>query len=80
MHHSQGSGYDLECGGSIRDARLQIARVASDRDDHVHKASSSSESIAPNRVRRADLAIGSERLEDVKEALARLRRENDKGM
>ncbi|EIM81834.1 uncharacterized protein STEHIDRAFT_36371, partial [Stereum hirsutum FP-91666 SS1] len=62
----------------IRDVRLQITRVASDRDDHVHKASSSSESVAPNRLRRADLATGSERLEDVKEALARLRRENDK--
>lgn len=65
---------------SIRDVRLQIQRVSSDRDDHVHKASSALEWIAQNRIRRAELAGGSERLEDVKEALARLRRENEKGM
>jgi hypothetical protein len=64
---------------SLRDFRLQIHHTAVDRDEQVRKAAAAIDTITDSRLRRADLAMGQERLDELNEGLANLRRENDRG-
>ena len=64
---------------SLRDFRLQIQHAAVDRDEQVRKATAAIDTIGDSRIRRADLATGQERLNELNDGLASLRRENDKG-
>ena len=64
---------------SLRDFRLQIHHTAIDRDEQVRKATTAIDTITDSRLRRADLAMGQERLDELNEGLANLRRENDRG-
>jgi hypothetical protein len=63
---------------SLRDFRLQIQHAAVDRDEQVRKVVVSIDSISGSRIRRADLSSGQERLDELSEGLAKLRKENDK--
>jgi hypothetical protein len=65
---------------SLRDFRLQIQHAAVDRDDQVRKAAAAIDTITDSRIRRADLSTGQERLDELNEGLASLRRENDRGL
>jgi hypothetical protein len=65
---------------SLRDFRLQIQHAAVDRDEQVRKATAAIDTITDSRIRRADLSTGQERLDELNEGLANLRRENDKGL
>ncbi|KAI0275655.1 UV radiation resistance protein/autophagy-related protein 14 [Russula aff. rugulosa BPL654] len=62
----------------LRDFRLQIHHTAIDRDEQVRKATTAIDTITDSRLRRADLAMGQERLDELNEGLANLRRENDR--
>ncbi|KAI0052006.1 hypothetical protein FA95DRAFT_1675524 [Auriscalpium vulgare] len=73
-----GRGTGIDMAPSLRDFRLQIQHVAADRDEQVHRASAAIDTVRDARVRRADLAYGQERLEEVQSGLARLRKENEK--
>jgi autophagy-related ATG14-like protein len=64
---------------SLRDFRLQIQHAAVDRDEQVRKAAAAIDTITDSRLRRADLSLGQERLDELNEGLANLRRENDRG-
>jgi len=68
-----------ESAQSLRDFRLQIQHAAVDRDEQVRKATAAIDTITDSRLRRADLAMGQERLDELNEGLANLRRENDRG-
>lgn len=63
---------------SLREFRLQIQHVATDRDEQVHKASVALETVNDVRRRRAELVLSQERLDDIQKGLAKLRKENDK--
>lgn len=72
--------HQRESAQSLRDFRLQIKHAAVDRDEQVRKATVAIDTITDSRIRRADLSTGQERLDELNEGLANLRRENDKGM
>ncbi|TFY69508.1 hypothetical protein EVG20_g3143 [Dentipellis fragilis] len=63
---------------SLRDFRLQIQHVTADRDEQVQRANAALEGVQASRMRRADMARGQERLEEVQSALAKLRKDNEK--
>ena len=63
---------------SLRDFRLQIQHAVVDRDEQVRKATAAIDTINESRIRRADLSMGQERLNELHNGLAGLRRENDK--
>jgi hypothetical protein len=65
---------------SLRDFRLQIQHAAVDRDEQVRKATAAIDTITDSRIRRADISMGEERLDELNEGLANLRRENDRGL
>ncbi|KAI0302907.1 UV radiation resistance protein/autophagy-related protein 14 [Multifurca ochricompacta] len=62
----------------LRDFRLQIQHVAADRDEQVRKAIAAIDAISESRIRRAEISSSQERLDELNEGLAKLRRENDK--
>jgi hypothetical protein len=72
--------YSPEFAQSLRDFRLQIQHAAVDRDEQVRKATAAIDTITDSRIRRADLLMGQERLDELNEGLANLRRENDRGL
>ncbi|THH13597.1 hypothetical protein EW146_g6644 [Bondarzewia mesenterica] len=63
---------------SLRDFRLQVQHVITDRDEQVQKAIEALGNIEGARLRRADVASGQERLEAIQSALAKLKKDNDK--
>lgn len=63
---------------SLRDLRRQIQHFCIDRDEQVYRASRALESVAPARIRRADVASHQQILEDLQVGLVKLRKENDK--
>ncbi|KAF8337830.1 UV radiation resistance protein and autophagy-related subunit 14-domain-containing protein [Amanita rubescens] len=62
----------------LRDLRRQIQHFCIDRDEQVNRASRALESVAPARIRRADVASYQQLLEDIQFGLVKLRKENDK--
>lgn len=58
---------------------MQIQHAAVDRDEQVRKATVAIDTIGDSRIRRADLSMGHERLNELNDGLANLRRENDRG-
>jgi len=64
---------------SLRDFRLQIQHTTVDRDEQVRKATAAIDTISESRIRRADLSLSQERLNELHNGLASLRRENDRG-
>jgi hypothetical protein len=63
---------------SLRDLRRQIQHFCIDRDEQVTRATRALESVAPARIRRADVSSHQQLLEDIQVGLAKLRKENDK--
>ena len=63
---------------SLRDLRRQIQHFCIDRDEQVARATRALESVAPARIRRADVSSHQQLLEDIQAGLAKLRKENDK--
>lgn len=64
---------------SLRDFRLQLQHAVVDRDEQVRKATAAIDTISESRIRRADLSMGQEKLNELHNGLASLRRENDRG-
>ncbi|KAF8734364.1 hypothetical protein AX14_003364 [Amanita brunnescens Koide BX004] len=62
----------------LRDLRRQIQHFCIDRDEQVARATRALESVAPARIRRADVSSHQQLLEDIQAGLAKLRKENDK--
>ncbi|KII91388.1 hypothetical protein PLICRDRAFT_38138 [Plicaturopsis crispa FD-325 SS-3] len=62
----------------LRDFRIQTQHFAVERDDVVARASKSLEPIANARITRANVASYQERVEEIKDGLARMRKENDR--
>ncbi|KAA1477739.1 hypothetical protein DENSPDRAFT_621022 [Dentipellis sp. KUC8613] len=62
----------------LRDFRLQIQHVTADRDEQVQRANAALDGVQASRMRRADMAHGQERLEEIQTALAKLRKDNEK--
>jgi hypothetical protein len=72
--------HQREFAQSLRDFRLQIQHATVDRDEQVRKATAAIETITDSRIRRAELSTGQEKLNELNEGLANLRRENDRGL
>ena len=52
----------------LRDFRLQIQRAVADRDEQVHKYTAAINTTSESRVRRADLSMSRERLNEASTA------------
>jgi hypothetical protein len=58
---------------------LQIQRATVDRDEQARKVTVAIDSISDSRMRRADISMGQERLDELNDGVAGLRKENDRG-
>lgn len=72
--------HQREFSQSLRDFRLQIQHATVDRDEQVRKATAAIDTITDSRIRRADLSTDQEKLDELNEGLANLRKENDRGL
>ena len=64
----------------LRDFRLQIQRAVADQDEQVRKSTAAINTTSESRVRRADLSMSRERLNELHNgSLASLRRKSDRG-
>ncbi|EGN92558.1 hypothetical protein SERLA73DRAFT_190904 [Serpula lacrymans var. lacrymans S7.3] len=61
----------------LRDFRLQTQHFTSDRDEQVAKASKALLAVEPARLIRATLARSQERVEELLDGLAKLKRDNE---
>ncbi|KAH7925049.1 hypothetical protein BV22DRAFT_1105136 [Leucogyrophana mollusca] len=61
----------------LRDFRLQTQHFASDRDEHVAKATKSLRAIEPARITRATVASVQGRVDELADGLVKLRKDND---
>jgi hypothetical protein len=78
LRSSGNSSARIACPPSLRDFRLQLQRAAVERDEQVRKVVASIDTISDSRIQRAGLSSGQERLDELNEGLAKLRRENDR--
>ncbi|PFH47462.1 hypothetical protein AMATHDRAFT_87715 [Amanita thiersii Skay4041] len=62
----------------LRDLRRQTQHFSIDRDEQVARATRSLESVAPARIRRANVSLCQQQLEEIITGLSKLRKENDK--
>ena len=65
---------------SLRDKRAQIQLAASERDEHITRASRALEFIRPSTLRRADVFRQQQVVDDVLEGLDQLRKKNEASM
>lgn len=79
-HSPQASLPKLMAPSSLSSFRQQISHVAADRDARVSAAQRSLITIVnPARLRRADVRNGEERVREIWEGLAHVRKMNEKG-